>query len=342
VSAENASVLVVDDNKINLKVALAFLARHGITSDSAGNGLEAIRKVQQKNYDLVFMDHMMPDMDGIEATRRIRAMDGEKYKNLPIVALSANAVTGANETFLNAGMNGFISKPIDPNALNRALLKWLPADKVTVKQKPAEHLPAAAAVNPGASLINKPAGLEKALGDEDFYKQLLSTFRSEHGLDAAKLLDAAGKGDRKLAHRIAHTLKSTSALIGAGRLRRIAYTIETALGGKDIDAAMRELGSLETEMAALLAELKPKIPADGSGGSVKKGKAAFLRLAETLLPLLTSGSVGSLDLLPELRECLPDPKGKGALLVKQIDDFEFTAALETLRQLQRENGQKDD
>jgi signal transduction histidine kinase/CheY-like chemotaxis protein/HPt (histidine-containing phosphotransfer) domain-containing protein len=288
VNAGNAAVLVADDNRINLKVALAFLARHGITADSAANGLEAIKMVQQKNYDLIFMDHMMPEMDGVEAAKRIRAMDGVQYKTLPIVALSANAVTGANETFLAAGMNDFISKPIDPNALNNALLKWLPPDKVTVKPNPADHHPTAAcnavprvAQDPKdgiRTLINRSAGLEKALGDEDFYKQLLTTFRGEHGLDAEKLRDAIGAGDRNLAHRIAHTLKSAAALIGAEKLSQASALIEKALGDGGPGCTAEELQELAACHGDTMQELDSLLHTDTVPDSAAPAASTINRL----------------------------------------------------------------
>jgi signal transduction histidine kinase/DNA-binding NarL/FixJ family response regulator len=347
VSAENASVLVVDDNQINLKVALAFLARHTIKADSAVNGLGAIRMVQQKNYDLVFMDHMMPGMDGVEATKRIRAMDGERYKTLPIIALSANAVTGASETFRDAGMNGFISKPIDPNALNRVLLKWLPADKVTVKQRQVDHHSAASPQ--GVRVLNKSQGLEKALNDEDFYKQLLTTFRNEHALDVEKLRDAAGKGDRELALRIAHTLKSSAAQIGAGIVSQAAARIEKALGDGGPPCLPGDFQELEislkdalTELEALLHRDTPEVPVretpprEGAAKNPAEGPAAgeqALLLAETLISLLEKANTGSLRYVDEVRKLFPPLEGKTELLINKIEDFEFKTALGILLEI---------
>jgi signal transduction histidine kinase/CheY-like chemotaxis protein/HPt (histidine-containing phosphotransfer) domain-containing protein len=122
-------VLVVDDTTVNLAVALGFLRKHNINADTAESGFEAIRMVQEKDYDLVLMDHMMPGMDGNEATQKIRALGG-KFKTMPIVALSANAVSGAMESFLESGMNDFIPKPIDSRQLNMMLAKYLPSEKI--------------------------------------------------------------------------------------------------------------------------------------------------------------------------------------------------------------------
>ena len=128
--APDAEVLIVDDNAVNLKVATGLLRSYEMQLDTASSGGEAIEKVTGKEYDLVLMDHMMPGMDGIEATQKIRQMPEDYYQKLPIIALSANAVHGAQEMFLEAGMNDFVAKPIEMRILAEKLLKWLPEDKI--------------------------------------------------------------------------------------------------------------------------------------------------------------------------------------------------------------------
>ncbi|GHU44107.1 hypothetical protein FACS1894111_10830 [Clostridia bacterium] len=123
--APYAEVLVVDDIEVNLMVAEAMLTIFGISPDLASGGLEAVKMAQQKNYDVIFMDQMMPGMDGLEATALIRESNAYN-KTVPVVALSANAVSGAAEMFADAQMNDFLAKPIEIEALNRCLRKWLP------------------------------------------------------------------------------------------------------------------------------------------------------------------------------------------------------------------------
>jgi len=123
--APEASVLIVDDIGTNLKVAEGLLLPYKMKIDLCFSGVEAIAIVNQNRYDLVFMDHMMPEMDGVEATRLIR----EKYADLPIIALTANAVSGTKEMFLSNGFNDFLSKPIDTIKLNAILVKWIPKEK---------------------------------------------------------------------------------------------------------------------------------------------------------------------------------------------------------------------
>ena len=98
--------------------------------DLASNGQEALELIRKEPYDLVFMDHYMPVMDGVEATKRIRNLEGERYKHLPVIALTADAVQGVREEFFAAGMNDFASKPIEMEDLSRVLCKWLPKDKL--------------------------------------------------------------------------------------------------------------------------------------------------------------------------------------------------------------------
>jgi signal transduction histidine kinase/ActR/RegA family two-component response regulator len=131
-TAPEARVLLVDDIEINLEVAAFLLNTYDISPDRAKSGLEAIELAGKKGYDLILMDHMMPEMDGIEATRRIRAMGG-LWATLPVIALTANAVSGAREMFLSKGFSGFLSKPMDADALGACLLKWLP-ENLVIKQ----------------------------------------------------------------------------------------------------------------------------------------------------------------------------------------------------------------
>jgi signal transduction histidine kinase/CheY-like chemotaxis protein len=128
-NTKQASSLVVDDNPINLFIARELLSRHGIDVDIAYSGTEAIEMIRRKQYDIVFMDHMMPGMDGIDTTREIRAMGGA-CANIIIIALTANAVTGAKDMFIAAGMNDFLSKPIIIEELLAILLKYLPEEKI--------------------------------------------------------------------------------------------------------------------------------------------------------------------------------------------------------------------
>jgi PAS domain S-box-containing protein len=342
-------VLVVDDNYINLKVALAFLALHNIHGEPAENGAEALEKIRRKPYDLVFMDHMMPEMDGVETVKRIRRLEQPWAAAMPIIALSANAVSGAKETFLAAGMNDFISKPIDAGELNRKLVRWLPADKIAGVADPAAGKPAPADQD---LVINRALGIGRMGGDAVLYEQLVKTFQEDHREDAVKIQEALDRGDHDSALRIAHTLKSAAAFIGALRLQALAGALEKALRENRPAAGMKLLPELGGEFRSLLQALNgggghagrsPQTPAagaiprqdrDGSGPAENRKRA--LGLLETLIPLLRSGNTRSLEYLPDI-EALLGEAGEGessSSLEKQLEDFEFQHALETAMAMQ--------
>ena len=196
IAKADTKVLVVDDNSGNITVACGLLARHGIFPQTASDGKQAITMIMNTPYDLVFMDHMMPVMDGVEATAIIRQTEGEYYRNLPIIALTANAIDSAKELFFSNGMNDFISKPIDVNELNRVLQQWLPQDKIEgeslgavflespddeiVPYKMLEEL----MMIPDLSVVK---GLSQVSGDKKLYVEILWQFCKSAENDIATL-----------------------------------------------------------------------------------------------------------------------------------------------------------
>lgn len=139
-TAPEARILVVDDNAMNLKVALGLLKPYHMTIMTADSGPQAIEMVKSADYHIVYMDHMMPGMDGVEALHAIRDLEGDYFKQLPIVALTANAVSGAREMFLSEGFQDFVTKPIEMNAMERSLRQWLPKELICKEQKEGEEL----------------------------------------------------------------------------------------------------------------------------------------------------------------------------------------------------------
>jgi PAS domain S-box-containing protein len=259
----DAKVLVVDDNSVNLSVALGFLLKHGIKADTAGSGAEAIDQVRTGQYDLVFMDHMMPGMDGIEALAAIRALEGEYYKKLPLVALSANAISGMREFFLASGMDDFLAKPIDPIELNRVLLKWLPPEKL---QAEADETPAPPDAVYDAWLddlmhelltlddLSVTTGLARTGGPE-IYAHILRQFCKglDGDIDAIKAFMKAGNW-KDYSIRL-HSLKSTFANMGNQFLTDWALSLEEAAVSGDIEKCRNESKNYCIEMAKFRAKL---------------------------------------------------------------------------------------
>jgi CheY-like chemotaxis protein len=347
---DGVNILVVDDNLVNIKVAAAYLMAHNIKPDTAESGDEAIRKAKQKTYHLIFMDHMMPGMDGIEATHRIRALGGW-YKSSPIIALTANAVSGAKELFFKNEMNDFLSKPIDANEFNRVLAKWLPSDMITKgTEKMPDHSPAAA---DGQNLIDKATGMLYAAGDEALYTELLRDFSSTHRQDIQKIQTAIDAGNLKAARLTAHTLKSSSALIGAKRLSAAALMAEMLLSGEHL-LSDDEMDNLKTEFGAVIAKLGQMLEEQPSEGADSVPRTAedtpaenipdrtrILALTEKLIPLLKSSSTAVFDLKDDIKEVLAPAGEDGKELLKLIEDFEFEEAAlileKIMEKLEREN-----
>jgi CheY-like chemotaxis protein len=248
--------LVVDDNNINIKVAVAYLAQHNISSDTATSGAQAIKKIQENCYDIVFMDHMMPEMDGIETSKRIRAMPDGRGESIPIIALSANAVEGARESFLLAGMDDFLSKPIDPKDLNEVLIKWL-SDKMTTLDEPKEDKPDDGSEYDellcelsGVDGLDVQKGLASVGGEKSVYINILRQACREMGGYADEIKRFCAEGDwREYSIRI-HAIKSAFANIGGDRISRWAYDLETASRSEDPGRCVRETGAICDEIMA--------------------------------------------------------------------------------------------
>lgn len=232
-TAPGAKVLLVDDNKVNLKVAEGLLRPYKVQLDTADSGSQAIDMVKNQIYDLVFMDHMMPQMDGVEATRIIRSLDDERFRTMPIVALSANAVRGAKELFLEAGMNDFVPKPIEMRIMDRALRRWLPDDKIISSRNADEAAPEEEVVPETAvSLSWQMEGIDVAVGmkysgnDENLYREVLSDYMDTIEEKANVIERAVEEEDLETYTIEVHSLKSISKSIGAIELSELAKDLE--------------------------------------------------------------------------------------------------------------------
>jgi signal transduction histidine kinase/CheY-like chemotaxis protein/HPt (histidine-containing phosphotransfer) domain-containing protein len=222
-------LLVVDDNEVNQKVAAALLAHFGADVDIASSGEQAIAAASQGNYHLVFMDCQMPEMDGFEATRRIRAALSESARHLPIIAMTANVMDGIREECLAAGMDDYISKPIALPALQAAFRRWLPNQLLT----PAPSAPAEAAHTAEAEPAEAPplldiaavAALRNIMG-EARYRQVVEKFLLSASQQVQHLRELLHTADSSGLHLVAHTLKGSSGNLGARRLSRYCEALE--------------------------------------------------------------------------------------------------------------------
>lgn len=223
--APNARILAVDDNMINLQVIVGLLQPHKIKIDTADGGRECLRMVKKHKYDLILMDHVMPEMGGIETLRAIRSMDGEQYKNVPVVAVTATAMNGIREMFEAAGFQAYIPKPIDIKQLEEVVLRFVAADKIMYGTVEAEDDAESAIYIPG---VDTNVGLAQCGGNRKNYLSLLQIVVTD-GRKKLELLERCRESENYETYRIeAHALKSVAASIGAAELSRIALEQENA------------------------------------------------------------------------------------------------------------------
>lgn len=254
--APQAHILLVDDSSLNLLVAKELLKPLQMQIDTAEHGAQAVEMVQKKDYDLVFMDHMMPVMDGIEATVAIRHLPEAKYRELPILALTANAMMDTRKEFENAGMNGFVAKPIDFTAICTQLRKCLPpeliqevsledAKAIILSSNAAAPMASASELQTSLPGIDWETGL-KYCGTEELLCETIQNFCQTIDVTAAKIEGALKKRLLRDYTIEVHTLKSTALLIGACELSELAKELEAY--GKD-----ENLPALEEKTAPMLA-----------------------------------------------------------------------------------------
>jgi len=231
--APKARILVVDDIGTNLKVAEGLMLPYKMHIDLRLSGEGAIEAVKANHYDLVFMDHMMPEMDGIEATKLIREM-GQEYAELPIIALTANAIYGIKEMFLSKGFNDFLSKPIDMVKLNAILTRWLPKEKQ--EKLDAKITDASNSENAKIKIegIDTNKGMSLTGGTLKGYMQTLAVFRKDGLQKIEEIKKSLETGNYQLYTTYVHALKSALANIGASELSENAKTLEFAGKQKNI------------------------------------------------------------------------------------------------------------
>jgi PAS domain S-box-containing protein len=243
----NASVLLVEDNEVNQELAVDVLEKLGLSVSVAGNGQRALDMLEHHHFDLILMDCQMPVMDGFEATSRIRAQ--ARFAHLPVLAMTANAMSGDRERCLAAGMNDHISKPIDPDLLALTLARWL-GPGAPAGGDSAESFPALRRAG-----MEVDAALERLHGNQVAYRKLLAQLQALAGEFAGKVQTALESGGTELARRLAHHLQGLASNCGATALsdagRWLEHCIETGTGeAQQLALTQAELVRVAAALAA--------------------------------------------------------------------------------------------
>ncbi|MBK7003584.1 MAG: response regulator [Rhodoferax sp.] len=332
-----AHVLLAEDNAVNQQVAQGFLENAGLKVDIAQNGREALERIATSSYDLVLMDLHMPEMDGFEATRAIRA---QGLTTLPIVAMTAAAMKQDVDASLAAGMNDHVAKPIDPDALCAALLRWIsPGRRSDVEENDTTHAVdedegGVALVLPGFDL----EGLRSRTGaDRAGVLQLLGLFANEVRAAPEDLARLLRDGDHATARRLAHSVRGAAGNLGALELQAVAQRLEAELSQPGID--VEELASSQQafvasalQTIAVLDGLRTRQQPTAEAPSDPLDLTILAQHINALMVQLAASEAIQDAQLHDLRTALAGhvPGGLCETLFNHIDCFDYAAAMDAL------------
>ena len=358
------SILIVEDNKLNQQVILGFLAETRVNIDVADNGLQALEKLvqgesNQQPYDLVLMDLQMPEMDGITATREIRKQPN--FAALPIVAMTAHAMGDELQRCLNAGMNDYFTKPINPNLLFKLLIKWLAvndqaddvgsesdqfqfgisqqsqyghSDNIIITDDVADIDSVRMDKIYALNCLDVTKALQAMGGRIQLYQKLVVDFYKSY-MGLAELLQALfEKQEYKELHRLAHSLKSNAAYIGALSLSKTAERLEAAIT-HDPSNVSNELIKTQVEIATLIRMLATLSLEQKSHATTRQSTTGLVETLNKIRFLLEQESAKAEDLLPQLEVQSRSDEHARAVdqVIELVEDVEYPHAVEKIDML---------
>lgn len=348
-TAPGARALVVDDNEVNIRVMCSMLERFSIQADGVPSAHQAYELIESRDYDIVFMDHMMPEIDGIEATKHIRAMEDDYYKLVPIVALTANAVMGVREMFLTSGFTDFLPKPVVVKALEGVLQSMLPPHMLVYSSEQRtevndEQLEAISIMAPG---INVKLGLQNFNGDTDAFLDSLETFLRNGERNITETEEAFLADDIKNYTIRVHGVKGIALIVGAQKLSDKALRLEEAGKNGDISCirynhrnfvqcyreVLSGLNLLFPEKEKLQCALKP----------IEDEKVGhFLSQLQGYIAEFDSNSAN--DILSEMQkyEFRDDIENQLIAVSEALSRFDYPAAGEKIREALKLSGQQQE
>jgi signal transduction histidine kinase/CheY-like chemotaxis protein len=355
--APDARILIVDDIQTNLSVAQGLLSLYYMDIYTAISGAKAIEMVSQRNYDLILMDHMMPGMDGIEAVRAIRALDKSYARSIPIVALTANAVSGMKEMFLKNGFNDFLPKPIEIPKLDEIVTRWIPAEKKKSpgkrkkRETPAVQNATAAGIPLVIEGVDTQRGIAMTGGSERGYRDVLSVLSTDirnRMPDFKKLAGMPENLPLTLEEFSAftiqvHAMKSALASIGAFELSKAAAALETAGRGVDRPFIAEKLPAFIRNLQALAEKIEAVVqPEKAPRETGNRDITPLFPILEELRQALLSYDIGRINRLVKRLEAegssMQDEADRISELVL-LGDYEDAAELiERLLSKNRETG----
>jgi signal transduction histidine kinase/CheY-like chemotaxis protein/HPt (histidine-containing phosphotransfer) domain-containing protein len=333
--APDARALIVDDNQINLNVAAGMLKPFAVQTDCVDSGMAAIEAVKEKEYDLVFMDYMMPEMDGIETTKLIKSLDIPYVKELPVIVLTANAVGKSEQFFLENGMDDFLAKPVRMNQMAGVLRKWLPQEKLQKWEEQPQDLEQEEGGFPEIPSLNMEHAAEYTVTPDAFW-ETLSVF--VHTVpNKSEMIRAYSAEEKWKSYQIeVHALKSAAKIIGADALSDFAKKMEDA--SAQLNDALEAGSESEQELSVWKAQL------------VKETEALLLMYMDVyqeLLPYIEERDAkAELERQEKKADAKQMPLEEQILLFdrlrQSIEDFDLDASEDYIGQLDNVKMHSDD
>jgi CheY-like chemotaxis protein/HPt (histidine-containing phosphotransfer) domain-containing protein len=344
---QGARVLVVEDNEINQQVAREILENAGLRVSVADNGQTALEKLEHGLFHAVLMDIQMPIMDGFAATDAIRK--SPLHKSIPVIAMTAHAMTGDREKGLAAGMDDYVTKPVDPENLIQTLAKWIHIenrsehDAIRRATRPQPHVELPDTLDG----IDMETGLIRMGENQQLFRNLLVKFRTDYAGVASELANLLKSENLEDARRLAHTIKSVAGNLGAEALAGAAGNLETAISLEDADELPRAIDTFTRELKRVVTALQDvKAPPEGVQSVVKTTKGD----ASGTSPATPAHLSALLELEPHARARRPKPCAESLeritlltwpehlapevdQMVKKIQKYRYKEALEILDRL---------
>jgi len=340
-------VLLTEDNEINQQIAVELLESVGATVDVANDGSIAVKKLfahERPPYDIVLMDLQMPEMDGYQATRKIRSE--ARFTKLPIIAMTAHATTEERERCLDAGMNDHISKPIDPSLFYETLSRFYKqaesARTVEIQKPPAKSKELDEI--PNIEGLDTKDGLTRVGGNQKLYLKLLRQFVDQQASAPQLIAEALASKDFPTAERSAHTVKGVAGNLGAREIQQVAGTLEKSINSKDATNVLDDkLHKLESVLSSFIGRLKTALPKQESPKAVvfKKVDPEELKsLLQEMMTNLNNFDPAAGELFDAKRDVFQAilPQATFETFEKQISNFAFSDAMVVLQDVAKQKG----
>lgn len=326
-----ANILLVEDNEVNLELAVELLQANDISVSVALNGLEALELLPVQDFDGVLMDCQMPVMDGYEATRKIRFE--EKYKDLPILAMTANAMAGDREKVLEAGMNDHIAKPVNVKEMFHTMAKWIvPAKPISSSKK----VNKAVVEIPTIDGINAEEGLMRTQGNIELYLKLLGRFTKTQKNFIESFTEAAEKNDFQLAERLAHTLKGVAGNIGAAEVYDLCSVLEEQ--SQKMSVKKESIDNVELALDAIFTSIAEYVLEDEKGAKgISISKSEIDVHLQNLIKKLKEFDIEANEIVEFFMSSSDSHKLKGAFkpIASALEKYDFEKALQFALEIQR-------